>query len=137
MVFNITRSKNIFFFVNLTFRYESILSTNLAIQRPKILTMSQIFSGTVQIPVDDVSSRYLNERWYPVSEGDKPQSPGRTPLPIPALRIKCRYQCVDVLPLDCYARFLDYLKRNYRRLCEYLEPVIGKLCFGYHLAIFS
>ncbi|XP_022130711.2 ras GTPase-activating protein raskol isoform X3 [Pieris rapae] len=81
--------------------------------------------GTVRIPVDDVSSRYLNERWYPVSEGDKPQSPGRTPAPIPALRIKCRYQCVDVLPLDCYARFLDYLKRNYRRLCEYLEPVIG------------
>ncbi|CAG4926020.1 unnamed protein product [Colias eurytheme] len=77
--------------------------------------------GTVRIPVDDVSSRYLNERWYGVSEGDKPQSPG----PAPALRIKCRYQCVDVLPLDCYARFLDYLKRNYRRLCEYLEPVIG------------
>ncbi|CAG5041883.1 unnamed protein product [Parnassius apollo] len=74
--------------------------------------------GSVRIPVDDVSSRYLNERWYPLSE-DKPQSPAA------ALRIKCRYQCVDVLPLDCYARFLDYLKRNYRRLCEYLEPVIG------------
>ncbi|XP_023950128.2 ras GTPase-activating protein raskol isoform X2 [Bicyclus anynana] len=81
--------------------------------------------GTVRIPVDDVSSRYLNERWYPVSEGDKPQSPGRAPAPLPALRIKCRYQCVDVLPLDHYARFLDYLKKNYRRLCEYLEPVIG------------
>ncbi|XP_050351278.1 ras GTPase-activating protein raskol isoform X2 [Nymphalis io] len=81
--------------------------------------------GTVRIPVDDVSSRYLNERWYPVSEGDKPQSPGRAPAPPPALRIKCRYQCVDVLPLDHYARFLDYLKKNYRRLCEYLEPVIG------------
>ncbi|KAG6461390.1 hypothetical protein O3G_MSEX012593 [Manduca sexta] len=83
--------------------------------------------GTVRIPVDDVSSRYLNERWYPVSESDKPQSPGGA-LPAPALRIKCRYQCVDVLPLDCYARFLDYLKRNYRRLCEYLEPVIDIGC---------
>ncbi|XP_028177696.1 probable Ras GTPase-activating protein isoform X2 [Ostrinia furnacalis] len=83
--------------------------------------------GTVRIPVDDVSSRYLNERWYPLSEGDKPQSPGgrAPPPPAPALRIKCRYQSVDVLPLDNYARFLDYLKRNYRRLCEYLEPVIG------------
>lgn len=83
--------------------------------------------GTVRIPVDDVSSRYLNERWYALSESDKPQSPGARapPPPAPALRIKCRYQCVDVLPLDCYARFLDYLKRNYRRLCEYLEPVIG------------
>ncbi|KAM3966477.1 uncharacterized protein ACR2FA_012019 isoform 1-T1 [Aphomia sociella] len=83
--------------------------------------------GTVRIPVDDVSSRYLNERWYPLSEGDKPQSPGgRAPPPLrPALRIKCRYQSVDVLPLDHYARFLDYLKRNYRKLCEYLEPVIG------------
>ncbi|XP_053601320.1 ras GTPase-activating protein raskol isoform X3 [Plodia interpunctella] len=83
--------------------------------------------GTVRIPVDDVSSRYLNERWYPLSEGDKPQSPGgRNPAPLrPALRIKCRYQSVDVLPQDHYARFLDYLKRNYKRLCEYLEPVIG------------
>ncbi|XP_063890845.1 uncharacterized protein Raskol isoform X3 [Helicoverpa armigera] len=78
--------------------------------------------GTVRIPVDDVSSRYLNERWYPLTETDKPQSPA---APAPALRIKCRYQSVDVLPIDHYARFLDYLKRNYRRLCEYLEPVIG------------
>ncbi|XP_059047538.1 ras GTPase-activating protein raskol isoform X3 [Achroia grisella] len=83
--------------------------------------------GTVRIPVDDVSSRYFNERWYPLSDGEKPQSPGgRTPAPLrPALRIKCLYQSVDVLPLDHYARFLDYLKRNYRKLCEYLEPVIG------------
>lgn len=79
--------------------------------------------GTVRIPVDDVSSRYLNERWYPLTETDKPQSPA---APAPALRIKCRYQSVDVLPIDNYARFLDYLKRNYRRLCEYLEPVIGE-----------
>lgn len=78
--------------------------------------------GTVRIPVDDVSSQYLSERWYPVSESDKPQSPGGE---TPALRIKCRYQSVDVLPLNNYARFLDYLKRNYRRLCEYLEPVIN------------
>ncbi|GBP30010.1 Probable Ras GTPase-activating protein [Eumeta japonica] len=81
--------------------------------------------GTVRIPVDDVSSRYLNERWYQLT-GDKPQppqSPGAPPAP--ALRIKCRYQSVDVLPLDHYARFLDYLKRNYKKLCEYLEPVIG------------
>ncbi|RVE39795.1 hypothetical protein evm_015555, partial [Chilo suppressalis] len=89
--------------------------------------------GTVRIPVDDVSSRYLNERWYPLSEGDKPQSPGgrAPPPPAPALRIKCRYQSVDVLPLDNYARFLDYLKRNYRRLCEYLEPVIGARARAY------
>ncbi|XP_048481849.1 ras GTPase-activating protein raskol isoform X1 [Plutella xylostella] len=82
--------------------------------------------GSVRIPVDDVSSRYLNERWYPLSD-DKPQSPGgrAPPAPAPALRIKCRYQSVDVLPIDHYARFLDYLKRNYKRLCEYLEPVIG------------
>lgn len=77
--------------------------------------------GTVRIPVDDVTSRYLNERWYPLTETDK-QSPATA---APALRIKCRYQCVDVLPIDHYARFLDYLKRNYRKLCEYLEPVIG------------
>lgn len=82
--------------------------------------------GTVRIPVDDVSSRYLNERWYPLTETEK-LSPA---APAPALRIKCRYQSVDVMPIDHYARFLDYLKRNYRRLCEYLEPVIGTFCWS-------
>ena len=67
----------------------------------------------------NVTSRYLTERWYPVV-GEK--GPLKDP---PAVRVKCRFQSVDILPVQVYHDFLDYLKSDYKPLCEKLEPVIG------------
>lgn len=67
----------------------------------------------------NVTSRYLTEKWYPVV-GDK--GPLKDP---PALRVKCRFQSVDILPVQVYQEFLEYLKTDYASLCEKLEPVIG------------
>ncbi|XP_054273191.1 ras GTPase-activating protein raskol isoform X2 [Macrosteles quadrilineatus] len=75
--------------------------------------------GSVSIPVHDVTSRYLTEKWYPVMS-DK----GGVKDP-PALRIKCRFQSVDILPVQVYQEFLQYLKTEYKSVCEVLEPVIG------------
>lgn len=66
-----------------------------------------------------MTSRYLTEKWYPVV-GDK--GPLKEP---PALRVKCRFQSVDILPVQVYQEFLEYLKTDYASLCEKLEPVIG------------
>lgn len=66
-----------------------------------------------------MTSRYLTEKWYPVV-GDK--GPLKDP---PALRVKCRFQSVDILPVQVYQEFLEYLKTDYALLCEKLEPVIG------------
>lgn len=67
----------------------------------------------------NVTSRYLTEKWYTVV-GDK--GPLKEP---PALRVKCRFQSVDILPVQVYQEFLEYLKTDYAPLCEKLEPVIG------------
>jgi len=75
--------------------------------------------GSVSIPVHNVTSRYLTEKWYTVV-GDK--GPLKEP---PALRVKCRFQSVDILPVQVYQEFLEYLKTDYASLCEKLEPVIG------------
>ncbi|XP_066596014.1 ras GTPase-activating protein raskol isoform X2 [Prorops nasuta] len=78
-----------------------------------------VLIGSVSIPVHNVTSRYLTEKWYSVV-GDK--GPLKEP---PALRVKCRFQSVDILPVQVYSEFLEYLKTDYASLCEKLEPVIG------------
>lgn len=58
-------------------------------------------TGTVTIPVNTITSRFLIEKWYPVvSEKGSSKDP-------PSLRIKCKYQTVDILPLEVYEEFLE------------------------------
>jgi len=60
-----------------------------------------VFVGSVSIPVHDVTSRYLIEKWYPVlSEKGIAKDP-------PSLRVKCRFQSVDILPVQVYQEFLQ------------------------------
>lgn len=60
-----------------------------------------ILVGSVSIPVHDVTSRYLIEKWYPVlSEKGIAKDP-------PSLRVKCRFQSVDILPVQVYQEFLQ------------------------------
>ena len=60
-----------------------------------------VFVGSVGIPVHDVTSRYLIEKWYPVlSEKGIAKDP-------PSLRVKCRFQSVDILPVQVYQEFLQ------------------------------
>ncbi|XP_073970020.1 ras GTPase-activating protein raskol isoform X4 [Rhodnius prolixus] len=77
-----------------------------------------VLIGSVSIPVHEVTSRYLTEKWYPIIS-EKPLKDS------PALRVKCRFQTVDILPVHVYEEFLQYLKNEYKSICEVLEPVIG------------
>ncbi|XP_065087425.1 ras GTPase-activating protein raskol isoform X3 [Ochlerotatus camptorhynchus] len=82
--------------------------------------------GSVKIPIHEVTSRTFSEDWYPIiSEKHDSISKNSSKEPIPTLRIKCRFQSIDVLPFGVYQDFLDYLKENYKKVCEILEPVIG------------
>ncbi|XP_060834528.1 ras GTPase-activating protein raskol-like isoform X2 [Rhopalosiphum padi] len=74
--------------------------------------------GTVSIPVHDVTSRFLTEKWYPVTTEKSLKDP-------PSLRVKCRFQSVDILPVQIYQEFLQYLRTDYKTICEILEPVVG------------
>lgn len=86
--------------------------------------MPLFIKGQVQIPIHDVTSRYLTEKWFPINL-DKNVS-----KELPSLRIKCRFQSIDILPVKVYSEFLDYLKSDYKKVCEILEPVIGKFSCG-------
>ncbi|XP_063696053.1 ras GTPase-activating protein raskol isoform X3 [Culicoides brevitarsis] len=85
-----------------------------------------VLVGSVKIPIHEVTSRTFSENWYPIiSEKHESISKNSSKEPIPTLRIKCRFQSTDILPLETYSEFLEYLKENYKQVCEQLEPVIG------------
>uniref|UniRef100_A0A1Q3FBE7 Putative ras gtpase-activating protein n=1 Tax=Culex tarsalis TaxID=7177 RepID=A0A1Q3FBE7_CULTA len=82
--------------------------------------------GSVKIPIHEVTSRTFSEDWYPIiAEKHDSISKNSFKEPIPTLRIKCRFQSIDILPFGVYGEFLDYLKENYKKICEILEPMIG------------
>lgn len=70
--------------------------------------------------------RHQSERWHPIlTTNNNGDANGENPPP--TLRVKCRYQTLEVLPTHLYDPLLHYLRDNYTKLLEYLEPVIGKL----------
>ncbi|KAL7016989.1 hypothetical protein ACKWTF_010215 [Chironomus riparius] len=85
-----------------------------------------VLVGTVKIPIHEVTSRTFSEDWYPIiADKHDSLSKNSTKEPIPTLRIKCRFQSIDILPIDVYSPFQAYLKEHYKKICECLEPVIG------------
>lgn len=79
-----------------------------------------VLVGSVNIPVANVSSRSHIEKWYQVQNENRVPSKDNA-----ALRIKCKFQTIDILPMELYTNFLQYIKTNYGTLCELLEPVIS------------
>ncbi|XP_076315244.1 ras GTPase-activating protein nGAP-like isoform X4 [Tachypleus tridentatus] len=79
-----------------------------------------VLLGTIQIPVSSVNSKHMVEKWYHViaekNVGNKD---------VPSVRVKARFQTIDILPLSAYKEFLQYLKQEYRSICEMLEPAIS------------
>lgn len=83
------------------------------------------FVGSVKIPIHEITSR--SEDWYQILSEKNDNSINRSSSKelTPTLRIKCRFQSTDILPINVYADFMAFLKDNYKRVCESLEPVIG------------
>jgi RAS protein activator-like 2 len=82
-----------------------------------------ILIGRVKIPVNSVNSRYLIEKWYPVVADSNSQT-GKD-KECPSMRVKCKYQSVDILPVRCYKSFLQYIKTEYGPVSEQLESVLS------------
>ncbi|KAG1959137.1 disabled 2-interacting protein [Pimephales promelas] len=80
------------------------------------------YVGLVSIPVVTVTSRQLVEKWYPVSQ----PNPGKGKTAGPMVRIKTRYQSMNILPMELYKEFAEYTTNNYMLLCSVLEPSTGK-----------
>ncbi|XP_007548978.1 disabled homolog 2-interacting protein isoform X5 [Poecilia formosa] len=79
------------------------------------------YIGLVSIPVLAVTGRQFVEKWYPVSTPTPPK--GKTSGPM--IRIKARYQSMNILPMEMYKEFAEYTTNNYMMLCSVLEPAIS------------
>lgn len=88
--------------------------------------------GYILIAIEQLSSRHPVERWYTVTTtsdtGNRLTSALSTKSASqdqPAVRIKARWQSINILPLRAYDDFLHYLSCNYLPLCNHLEPVLS------------
>ncbi|XP_008421830.1 disabled homolog 2-interacting protein isoform X4 [Poecilia reticulata] len=79
------------------------------------------YIGLVSIPVLAVTGRQFVEKWYPVNTPTPPK--GKTSGPM--IRIKARYQSMNILPMEMYKEFAEYTTNNYMMLCSVLEPAIS------------
>uniref|UniRef100_A0A8D3AFL6 DAB2 interacting protein b n=1 Tax=Scophthalmus maximus TaxID=52904 RepID=A0A8D3AFL6_SCOMX len=79
------------------------------------------FIGLVSIPAAAVTGRQFVEKWYPISTPNPPK--GKTSGPM--IRIKARYQSMNILPMEMYKEFAEYTTNNYMLLCSVLEPGIS------------
>ncbi|CAL4086468.1 unnamed protein product, partial [Meganyctiphanes norvegica] len=77
--------------------------------------------GTIHIHVNCVTSQSYIEKWYLLDlQNNKNSLKNRI-----TLRIKCKFQKIEILPMEIYADFLQFIKDNYGFLCQVMEPVIS------------
>ncbi|KYO48372.1 RAS protein activator like-3 [Alligator mississippiensis] len=75
--------------------------------------------GIITVPLAELAtSRQPLERWYSLA------GPAKDRGPMPGLRLRGRYQEIQVLPIVRYKEFAEYITFHYRELCARLEPAI-------------
>ncbi|XP_011479076.1 ras/Rap GTPase-activating protein SynGAP isoform X1 [Oryzias latipes] len=86
------------------------------------------YIGLVSIPISSITGRQFVEQWYPVIQSSvlaKGGGVGSTKVINASLRIKSRYQTMNILPMELYKEFAEYITNNYRTLCAVLEPLLS------------
>ncbi|CAN9510785.1 unnamed protein product [Ophioblennius macclurei] len=83
--------------------------------------------GSVAMPLSDIRGRTYQEKWYPITPYKAAGSAGtKEPLGSQAsLRIKARFQNLQVLPMEKYKEFAEYVTVDYVDMCQNLEPLLS------------
>ncbi|XP_037129027.1 synaptic Ras GTPase activating protein 1b isoform X2 [Syngnathus acus] len=87
------------------------------------------YLGLVSIPISSITGRQFVEQWYPViqpsvlTKGGGVGGGGK--IINASLRLKSRFQTMNILPMELYKEFAEYVTNNYRTLCAVLEPVLS------------
>ncbi|XP_024921041.1 ras/Rap GTPase-activating protein SynGAP-like isoform X3 [Cynoglossus semilaevis] len=86
------------------------------------------YIGLVSIPISSITGRQFVEQWYPVIQSSvlaKGGGVGSGKVINASLRVKSRYQTMNILPMELYKEFAEYITNNYRTLCSVLEPLLS------------
>ncbi|XP_036948468.1 ras/Rap GTPase-activating protein SynGAP-like isoform X1 [Acanthopagrus latus] len=86
------------------------------------------YLGLVSIPISSITGRQFVEQWYPVIQSSvlaKSGGVGSAKVINASLRVKSRYQTMNILPMELYKEFAEYITNNYRTLCAVLEPLLS------------
>ncbi|RXN22480.1 ras Rap GTPase-activating isoform X3 [Labeo rohita] len=86
------------------------------------------YLGLVSIPIPSITGRHFVEQWYPVIQPSvlaKGGGVGSGKIINASLRLKSRYQTMNILPMELYKEFAEYVTNNYRTLCGVLEPLLS------------
>ncbi|XP_060064301.1 ras GTPase-activating protein nGAP-like isoform X7 [Ylistrum balloti] len=81
--------------------------------------------GYVNIPVADICNRQFVEKWYTTSSGTVGKIGKENKSELPLVRLKARFHVVDILPMELYHDFTQYLSQDYCKLCEVLEQIVS------------
>nr|XP_061791906.1 disabled homolog 2-interacting protein-like [Nerophis lumbriciformis] len=83
--------------------------------------------GSVNIPLADIQGRTYQEKWYPIIPYKLPGvgSAKEHLGPHASLRIKARFQNLQVLPMEKYKEFAEHVTINYVEMCKSLEPLLN------------
>ncbi|KAM9309458.1 LOW QUALITY PROTEIN: synaptic Ras GTPase activating protein 1b [Pholidichthys leucotaenia] len=85
------------------------------------------YLGLVSIPISSITGRQFVEQWYPVIQPSvltKGAGVGGAKIINASLR-QSRFQTMNILPMELYKEFAEYVTNNYRTLCAVLEPVLS------------
>ncbi|XP_034465903.1 synaptic Ras GTPase activating protein 1b isoform X7 [Hippoglossus hippoglossus] len=100
-------------------------------KRRKVIKRSEeksTYLGLVSIPISSITGRQFVEQWYPVIQPSvltKGAGVGGGKIINASLRLKSRFQTMNILPMELYKEFAEYVTNNYRTLCAVLEPVLS------------
>lgn len=82
----------------------------------------------MSIPISSITGRQFVEQWYPVIQPSvltKGAGVGGGKIINASLRLKSRFQTMNILPMELYKEFAEYVTNNYRTMCAVLEPVLS------------
>ncbi|XP_042341062.1 RAS protein activator like-3 [Plectropomus leopardus] len=83
--------------------------------------------GSVAISLAEIRGRAYQEKWYPITPYKASGTAGNKELlgPQASLRIKARFQNLQVLPMEKYKEFAEYVTLDYVEMCRSLEPLLN------------
>ncbi|TKS69275.1 Disabled -like protein 2-interacting protein [Collichthys lucidus] len=83
--------------------------------------------GSVTIPLSEIRGRTYQEKWYPITPYKVSGTAGNKELlgSQASLRIRARFQNLQVLPMEKYKEFAEYVTVDYVEMCRNLEPLLN------------